>query len=188
MWIFLDTRIEKGENEDSYAETRTLSEGTIIQQNGTLYAPYSFFIENYWYDSIQFVGETEAITVKDLNVTVNGSSNNIRGCTIEGTNYISIRDFSDLLANTNQSFEIGWNDVSKEIELSSKSGINTNFESTKISHGSLSDSYIKADDRWFEIQTYSADGTTYFKLRDIANIFGVEIGWDATAGIIVTAE
>ncbi|OON98658.1 MAG: hypothetical protein ATN35_04180 [Epulopiscium sp. Nele67-Bin004] len=128
------------------------------------------------------------VEVEQKAIVVNGESKSIRGCSIYDTTYISLRDFSDLLTNTNKSFEIGWNDLDKQIELSSESEINTGFESEYVAHRLIDMTSISANGQWARLYTYSVDGTTYFKLRDIANIFGVEIGWDATAGIIVTAE
>ncbi len=160
-----------------------MATGTIISDNGAVYAPRSFFT---FYSGISYMGMISA-EMSDMNIQVNGINNTVKSCNIDDTNYISIRDFSNIMTSTTKSFDIDWNAEKSTIEIISPMLI-SQIMIEPLDNPLLELSTIYSNGNIIYLQTYTHEGTTYFKLRDIANLFDVQILWDATNGTMITVD
>ncbi len=129
-----------------------------------------------------------ATPLRTLNMTinVNGESSTIKSTNFDNTNYIALREFASLMEGTSKSFYVGWNEDENLIELISNNAVDANITSQLSSNPLLQMSTIYKDGELLELQTYLKGDSTYFKLRDIADLFGINISWTEELGIVIT--
>lgn len=116
-------------------------------------------------------------------VLVNGKEVAFDAYTIDGSNYFKLRDLAYVLSGTEKQFEVGWDNASKTITLTSGQGYTANgSEMASKSAGSkaaaVSASKLLIDGKEVALTAYTIDGNNYFKLRDIGQAFDFGIGWD----------
>ncbi len=125
-------------------------------------------------------------------LTLNGSSVSAAAYTINGSNYFKLRDLAIMLKDTGAQFEVGYDSATRAITLttgqpyssgdvaSSGSGINQ--------LGIPTPSAIYIDGESVELTGYNIGGSNYFKLRDLGDGLGFEVGWnDAKRTVSITA-
>ena len=116
-------------------------------------------------------------------VLVNGKEVAFDAYTIDGSNYFKLRDLAYVLSGTEKQFEVGWDNASKTITLTSGKSYTANgSEMGARSAGSkaaaVSASKLLIDGKEVALTAYTIDGNNYFKLRDIGQAFDFGIGWD----------
>lgn len=116
-------------------------------------------------------------------VLVNGKEVAFDAYTIDGSNYFKLRDLAYVLSGTEKQFEVGWDNASKTITLTSGKSYTANgSEMASRSAGSkaaaVSASKLLIDGKEVALTAYTIDGNNYFKLRDIGQAFDFGIGWD----------
>ncbi|OOO00143.1 MAG: hypothetical protein ATN35_08810 [Epulopiscium sp. Nele67-Bin004] len=132
---------------------------------------------------------TPTVDIKDMTITINGAKHTIKSCEIDNTNYVYVRDFAEILSQTSSPLEVAWNSNTSSIELISNDPTIQNFtETARTSNSLLGTSNISKDNQVITLQTYTKDGNTYFKLRDLAGLAGVSTTWDATNGTVIKLD
>ena len=115
-------------------------------------------------------------------VLVNGKEVAFDAYTIDGSNYFKLRDLAFVLNGTEKQFEVGWDNASKTITLTSGSAYTSNGSEMAKGGGaqsaSVSASKLLIDDKEVSLTAYTIGGNNYFKLRDIGQAFDFGIGWD----------
>ena len=115
-------------------------------------------------------------------VLVNGKEVAFDAYTIDGSNYFKLRDLAYVLNGTEKQFEVGWDNASKTITLTSGQGYTANGSEMAKGGGaqsaSVSASKLIIDGKEVSLTAYSIGGNNYFKLRDIGQAFDFGIGWD----------
>ena len=115
-------------------------------------------------------------------VLVNGKEVAFDAYTIDGSNYFKLRDLAYVLNGTEKQFEVGWDNASKTITLTSGSAYTANGSEMAKGGGaqsaSVSASKLLIDGKEVSLTAYTIGGNNYFKLRDIGQAFDFGIGWD----------
>jgi len=128
-------------------------------------------------------------------VTVNGKEVDVSGYTVNYSNYFKIRDIAMVLRATGARFDVGW-DASRgaiTIDLGSKYTIvggelEPNTITTTMDIDSSS-SPIFVDGYEVNVNCYNIAGYNYFKIRDLADIVGFNVGWNEwTQTVEITTE
>ena len=147
---------------------------------------YDFIIS---YDSLNSITATPS----SANLLVNGKKATVDGYTVNDSNYFKIRDIAMLLKNTPKRFNVEWSSSKNEIMIQTKTdyvpiGGELSSELAQEMNVIENSTPIYVDGRLRPITAYNINGSSYFKIRDIANAAGFEIFWDgSTQTINITA-
>lgn len=114
-------------------------------------------------------------------IEVDGQAHALPSYLIEGNYYFKLRDVAGMMQGTNGAFRVDWNSQKNAIVITS--GVGT--ESEKASPVLDSASYeavpsaapVFIDGSYVNLKAYNIGGYTYFKLRDLGEALGFEIGW-----------
>lgn len=110
---------------------------------------------------------------------------------IENSNYFKLRDFAYAVNGTDKQFEVEWDSEKSAINLVSNQSYTSNGQELKKGDGkpkapALNGSKIYKDKEEINLKAYTIGGNNYFKLRDLADAFGIAVTWDdelSTIGI-----
>lgn len=116
-------------------------------------------------------------------IQVDGKPVSIAAYGINGNNYFKLRDLAALLSGTQAQFQVGWNDATRTItlttgqsytavggELARSDGLNR--------FGNPTTSPIYVDGVLTDFTAYNIGGNNYFKLRDLGQALGFNVTWD----------
>ena len=122
-------------------------------------------------------------------VLVNGIETPFDAYNINDNNYFKLRDLAYVLRGTEKEFEVGYDESTKAITLTS--GQSYTAIGGEMSAGSAGDkagipttSKIYLDGEEVAFTVYNIDGNNYFKLRDVGEAFNFGIDWDGERNII----
>jgi len=122
-------------------------------------------------------------------VLVNGRAVTFESYNIDGSNYFKLRDLAKAVDGTANSFEVAWDAEKKTINLIS----NTRYTSVggelakgdgKTKTATVSTATILKDGVELPLSAYTINGSNYFKLRDVADAFGISVTWDGKTNTI----
>lgn len=137
------------------------------------------------YDMVNSISATRSIA----NMLVNGERVAVTGYTVNDSNYFKVRDIAMLLRNTPSKFNVSWDGNLNAIMIDTHSDyIAIGGElSSKIEQDMNvveNNTPIYVDGRRTAITAYNINGSSYFKIRDIADAAGFEIQWDGASQTI----
>jgi uncharacterized repeat protein (TIGR02543 family) len=147
----------------------------VVEANITLYAG--------WIDPYAMAMPTTST------VLVDGMPREFEAYNIKGNNYFKLRDLAQAVNNTVRNFEVTWDGINNAINLLS----NTPYTPVggELAKGDgqpktavLSTSAIYKDGKEIYPTAYNINGNNYFKLRDIAEAFGIGVTWDGVTNTI----
>lgn len=127
-------------------------------------------------------------------IYVNGKKINLDAQGINGSNYFKLRDIAYVLNGTEKQFNVGWDNVSKTIALTtnqSYAGEAPTFFPDYYYIGTgptakRTDSPILVNGLQKELNAYNVAGSNFFKLRDLGQTFDFYVGWDpATQSVTI---
>lgn len=129
----------------------------------------------------------------DAVLMINGREYEIAGYNVNNSNYYKIRDIAMLMSTTGARFNVEWDPELNGISI--KTGerydvIGGELENEPVTTLEISEttSPIYIDGRLSEFQAYTINGSTYFKIRDIADAAGFSVEWNnATQTIVINA-
>ncbi len=127
----------------------------------------------------------------DMYIHVNSLIKTIPVCAIDGYNYVSIRDFSNLLNTTTKGFSVNWNNglVLESYNPHSPKAITHTFQSaTEVSDPLLQLTNVTKDKQVYTMETYVLDGIMHFRLEDLSTLFGVKLTWDDIKGTTIISH
>ncbi len=144
---------------------------------------------------VDFINQYEAVNnltaAKTVaKVLVNGNAVEISGYMVDNSNYFKIRDIAMILRSTGSRFNVTWNSGAGTI------AVNTGEKYT-ITGGELSEdtsttleisentSPIYVDGVEIQLNVYTINGSSYFKIRDLGDIVGFNVDWNADEQAIV---
>lgn len=123
-------------------------------------------------------------------VAVDGIAQPAAAYNINGSNYFKLRDIACILSGTGHSFEVEWNDTLKSISLTTgKSYTAVGGELGGVGAlaqlGTPTTATLYVDGVCVAPEAYNINGNNYFKIRDIADVIGFGIDWDAATSTVV---
>lgn len=137
------------------------------------------------------------ITVKksSANVSVNGSIKEISGYNVNYNNYYKVRDIAMFLRTTPARFDVEWDKSLNAVSITT--GVKYTIQGGELSDDNsagepqieLNASPIYVDGAQVDLETYNINGSTYFKIRDLADLLGFRVDWnEATQTILLTTN
>lgn len=116
-------------------------------------------------------------------IQVNGTPVDIGAYGIGGSNYFKLRDVAMLLRDTQGKFQVGFNDATKQITLTTGEaytavGGELAAKDTQNRLGNPTASAIFVDGQSVDLTAYNINGNNYFKLRDLGSALGFAVTWD----------
>jgi hypothetical protein len=123
-------------------------------------------------------------------VLVNGKQTSFDAYNIADNNYFKLRDLAYVLSGTEKQFEVGYDDATKAITLTSGEsytavGGEMEGKGAESKTANPTSSKIYLDGAEISITAYNIGGNNYFKLRDIGETFDFEVDWDGENRTIV---
>lgn len=127
-------------------------------------------------------------------ISINGKEYELAGYNVNNSNYYKIRDIAMLMRSTSARFNVEWDPALNGISI--LTGIKYEIiggELENETHNSLeiteTTSPIYIDGEPADITAYTINGSTYFKIRDIADAAGFRIDWNnELQTIVITTE
>lgn len=148
------------------------------------------FIDNY--DAVNTITTGES----NSGVTLNGRPVDVSGYEVKNSNYYKIRDIAMVLRSTSARFNVGWDRDRSAITISL--GEKYEIVGGELEKGSITTTMdieentapIYVDGKEYNIKCYNIGGNTYFKIRDIADMVGFGVNWNADTQTveIITGE
>lgn len=137
------------------------------------------------YDMVNSISATRSIA----NMLVNGERVAVTGYTVNDSNYFKVRDIAMLLRNTPSKFNVSWDGNLNAIMIDTHSdyiaiGGELSSEIEQDMNVVENNTPIYVDGHRTAITAYNINGSSYFKIRDIADATGFEIQWDGNSQTI----
>ena len=137
----------------------------------------------------QILPKQEYAIAAQSNVMIDGKQVNFDAYVINDFNYFKLRDIAYAINGTEKQFDTIWNENERVINVITNKaytvaggemqrGINEN----KIAL--LSDGKLYFDNVEKSLTAYNIDGSTYFKLRDLAKALNIGIAWNESSQTI----
>jgi hypothetical protein len=122
-------------------------------------------------------------------VLVNGAQTSFDAYNIADNNYFKLRDLAFVLSGTPKQFEVGYDDATKAITLTSGQSYTAeggemegSGAGNKAANPTSSKIYL--DGAEISLTAYNIGGYNYFKLRDIGQAFDFGVDWDGANNTI----
>ncbi len=135
------------------------------------------------------------VKLSDQKLKVNGQDIQCEKYNIDGNNYFKLRDIAKLMNGTASQFRVGYDGKSNIVTIVTGSAYEANgtemvieadkSELAQISTQTISINGVTVSD----LSVFNIGGNNYFKLRDLGNKLGFNVGWDgATSTVLVTSK
>ncbi len=124
-------------------------------------------------------------------ITVDGVPTNFRAYNIDGFNYFMLRDIAYVFNGTKVQFEVGWDQEKFAINLETGkpytgAGVGFEMDTPHVEEkGIKSKASIYKDGEEALLLGYTIEGYTYFKLRDLGNELGFDVGYESASQTVV---
>lgn len=132
------------------------------------------------------------------NLAVDGKVIPCEKYNIDGSNYFKLRDMAYLLNGTASQFAVGWDAASSTVSITTGQPYTPNGTELKLDGGDKSATSVPSSQTIkidgvvvSNLSVYNIGGNNYFKLRDLGNALGFEVGYDAatfTATVFTATE
>ena len=123
-------------------------------------------------------------------VTVNGKTVDVAGYAVNGSNYYKIRDIAMVLRTTNCKFNVEWD--SKRNSIAVETGVKYDITGGELDddNSTLLDisentAPIYVDGKESTLTAYTINDSNYFNIRDLADMIGFNVEWDAATDTVV---
>ena len=131
---------------------------------------------------------SEAVSVPSYNakpcltkIIADSETTSVNAYNIGGYNYYKIKDLQYICADTSWAFTAAYNEKTRTIELTTAAPENYDSLSVKVltpKNAVPSNANLIKDGKKLSLTAYNIDGYTYFKLRDIGDLFGFDPIWN----------
>ena len=117
-------------------------------------------------------------------VTRNGHEQNVQVYNIDGYNYFKLRDVAKMLINMPDEFSVDYDPLAQLIVINTGWGYEGPAEfdkvvATGVKTANPGNGDVMVNGTIHHLTAYNIDGYNYFKLRDLGNAVGFQVGWDA---------
>lgn len=200
---------ETGYFDESSGMTRyvyNFTEADMGRKNGYDKISYPYI---YWYDDADGDGEADSgsegsayfgvrvvpapkVQLSRQSVTLDGEAVAIQAYNIGGSNYFKLRDVAMMLTGTGSQFSVGYDAGA----VTAKSGEPYTPIGGELTAGEdmsakcvVSRQSVTVDGARPDASVYNIGGSNYFKLRDLGEALGFDVGYDAATGtVLVTTK
>ncbi|MDD2621075.1 MAG: hypothetical protein PHC92_10455, partial [Syntrophomonadaceae bacterium] len=122
-------------------------------------------------------------------VMVNGSDVSFDAYNIFGNNYFKLRDLAKVVSGTEKQFAVGYDNAANAITLTSGNPYTTlggelSAGDGKAKAAKTTTSKIYVDGKQTAFTAYNIGGNNYFKLRDVAKVLNINVGYDTPTKVI----
>jgi hypothetical protein len=137
------------------------------------------------YDMVNEISATHSSAA----ISVNGINATLAGYNVNDSNYFKIRDIAMLVRDTSKKFNVEWDEVNEAIRIIPGADyVVIGGELSGEADGSFkaveNSTPIYINDKRTAITAYNINGSSYFKIRDIADAAGFDISWDESSQTI----
>ncbi len=137
------------------------------------------------YDMVNEISATRSVA----NMLVNGERVSVTGYTVNDSNYFKVRDIAMLLSNTSKKFNVSWDSKLEAIMIETSTdyvpiGGELSNEIEQDMDVVENSTPIYVNGHRTAITAYNINGSSYFKIRDIADATGFDIEWDGISQTI----
>ena len=132
------------------------------------------------------------------NLAVDGKTIPCEKYNIDGSNYFKLRDMAYVLNGTAAQFAVGWDAASSTVSITTGQPYTPNGTELKLDGGDKSATSVPSSQTIkidgvvvSNLSVYNIGGNNYFKLRDLGDALGFEVGYDAatfTAKVFTPVE
>ena len=129
----------------------------------------------YGAETVDCVGSTKSILV-------DGRAFQVNTYNIDGYQYFKLRDVASILAESQAAFSVSWNEAENVISIIEGkeevlAEVSTDF-STEPKKALFSSTRLSIHGQEVQLPSYSMDGYTYWKLRDLGEALGFQVEWE----------
>lgn len=123
-------------------------------------------------------------------VKVDGTTKTFDAYLINNNNYFKLRDFAYAVNGSEKQFSVSWDNAKKAISLTSSAAYEPQGTELALTSGNQtvhvtnSPATLYIDGLKVDLSSYVINGNTYFKLRDMAKLFNIGIGFDPSTGTV----
>lgn len=157
--------------------------GEIYSQNGVvaLQKEYCCLVKHDTKQPEEQKMKSTAAIPNNAMMLVDGKGVHLKAYNINGNNYFKLRDLAVILSGTDKQFSVQWDEEKRIISLKSNQSYQGKIAKDKTLEKSavLNTAQLLKDNVVVTLDAYNISGNTYFKLRDIGQLFGFEVDWDA---------
>lgn len=119
----------------------------------------------------------------NINVQVDGEPITFEAYNIGGNNYFKLRDLAMALTGCSKNFDVSWDNGKKAINLISATAYTPVGGELTAGDGTAktivsNSGEIFLDGQPVKLTAYTIGGNNYFKLRDVAEVFDIGVGYD----------
>lgn len=116
-------------------------------------------------------------------VAVNGRQVSVQVYNIDGYNYFKLRDVAKMLVNLPDEFSVDYDPAAQLIVINTGWGYEGPKEfdkvvTTGVKTANPGNGDVMVNETIHHLTAYNIDGYNYFKLRDLGNAVGFQVGWD----------
>lgn len=175
--------------------------GLIDQYGNEVISPHYSHVENFSGGVVRVESFDDkfgllALTAEPLSaipttskVLVNGEEQAFDAYTINGNNYIKLRDIAMILSGTDKQINVTWDSEKEAVNLISNAaytpvGGELTKSNGKTKTADWNTSKIYLDGKQIAMTACSIGGNNYFKLRDLGMQFDFYVGWDGSVGTV----
>lgn len=132
------------------------------------------------------------INVKEAtaNVSVNGNIVDLAGVMVSENNYYKIRDVAMVLSTGVNRFNVSWDEDKSAISITTGrkyvpvGGELSGTDELSSAEVNFNEVRLIVNGNEQVLDAYNINGNNYFKIRDLADIVGFDVGWDGTTGTV----
>lgn len=127
-------------------------------------------------------------------ISVNGNPVDMSGIYVNGNNYYKIRDIAMVLSTGVNRFSISWDDVNSAISITTGKKyvpVGGELSGEKDITNSViekNDAKIIVNGQAYIVDAYNIDGNNYFKIRDLSELVGFNVGWDNSTNTVTISN
>jgi len=117
-------------------------------------------------------------------VTMEGTYADLKGYTIANSTYYRLRDVAELFSGTSSQFQVRWNEEQRKVEILNGQAYAGEPGQAKPSvkyenYAQKTNADILIDGRPVLVDAYQIEGSTYFRLRDLARLTDFNLRYDS---------
>ncbi|WP_426452583.1 subtype B tannase [Paenibacillus sp. S-38] len=147
-----------------------------------------------WMDEISAAPSQAVVSAAPTtsSVMVDGKPAAMDAYHLDGSNYVKLRDLAAVLSGTDKQFNVTWDGAANAISLTSNEAYTAAAGELSASgnrasapmKAAASDSTLYVNGQAVRMTAYLIDGSTYFKLRDVAKVIDFNVTWNGDTNTI----